>query len=108
MKDEPIVRRSLKEAPRIDRAMLDQQRRLSDEQIAQQRASDPDAPPSDDDFWQSAELVPAPQKKQTISIRLDPEVLAYFKAGGEGYQSRINAVLKSYIRAKVNRPGRQG
>ena len=38
--------------------------------------------------------------KTAISIRLNPEIIAYFKAQGPGYQSRINAVLKDYVRLK--------
>lgn len=36
-------------------------------------------------------------KKTAISIRLDDDVLAFFKAEGPGYQRRINAVLRSYM-----------
>ena len=35
--------------------------------------------------------------KTPISIRLDDDVLAFFKEGGAGYQKRINAVLRSYM-----------
>ena len=35
--------------------------------------------------------------KQAVSIRLDPEVLAYFRATGRGWQSRINDVLRKAI-----------
>ncbi len=34
------------------------------------------------------------QSKQAVSIRLDPDVLAYFRATGPGWQSRINEVLR--------------
>jgi uncharacterized protein (DUF4415 family) len=40
-----------------------------------------------------------PEPKAAISIRLDTDVLAFFKAGGAGYQSRINAVLRSYMKS---------
>jgi uncharacterized protein (DUF4415 family) len=38
-----------------------------------------------------------------VSIRLDDEVLEYFRAGGRGYQTRINAVLRTYVRAQKAR-----
>jgi len=38
-----------------------------------------------------------PPSKTPISIRLDDDVLAFFKEGGAGYQKRINAVLRSYM-----------
>lgn len=39
-----------------------------------------------------------PQKKKSIYIRLDEDVVAWFKAQGQGYQTYINAVLKTYMR----------
>jgi uncharacterized protein (DUF4415 family) len=41
-------------------------------------------------------LVPLPPKT-AISLRLDADVLAWFKAGGPGYQTRINAVLRAFM-----------
>ena len=41
-----------------------------------------------------------PQKKIPISFRVDPDVLAFFKRDGEGYQSRMNAVLRGYMRGR--------
>ena len=38
--------------------------------------------------------------KQAVSIRLDDDVLQFFRASGKGYQTRINAVLRSYVAAK--------
>ena len=38
-----------------------------------------------------------PVKKVPISFRVDPDVLAFFRAGGDGYQSRMNAVLRGYM-----------
>jgi uncharacterized protein (DUF4415 family) len=44
-----------------------------------------------------------PPKKTAISIRIDPDVLNYFKNEGPGYQRRINAVLRSYVEQKQKR-----
>jgi len=41
-----------------------------------------------------------PGQKHPLSIRLDPEVLAWFKSHGKGYQTRINAVLRAYMEAQ--------
>lgn len=68
---------------------------LTDEDIAKAVADDPDAVPIDLD-WSDAVLV-WPSKKQPISIRVDQDVLDFFKSQGDGYQSRINAVLRSYM-----------
>ncbi|MCJ2065414.1 BrnA antitoxin family protein [Methylobacterium sp. J-088] len=70
---------------------------LSDAEIAAAVADDPDAAPLDID-WARAEVV-VPARKVAVSIRLDADILDYFRDGGGGYQSRINAVLRSYVRA---------
>jgi len=49
--------------------------------------------------WSKADLV-LPARKKAISIRVDEDVLKFFKHGGEGYQRRINAVLRSFMRSK--------
>jgi uncharacterized protein (DUF4415 family) len=38
-----------------------------------------------------------PKNKQTVTLRLDKDIINYFKKGGKGYQTKINAVLKSFI-----------
>ncbi|WP_428101109.1 BrnA antitoxin family protein [Candidatus Rariloculus sp.] len=56
----------------------------------------------DDAFWQQAELV-EPDLTEQITLRVKRSVLAYFKASGTGYQTRINRVLESYVRAQDRR-----
>ena len=68
---------------------------LTDEEIEAAVRNDPDAVPLDFD-WSEAVLV-IPPKKKAISIRLDEDVLDYFKQQGAGYQRRMNAVLRSYM-----------
>ena len=54
-----------------------------------------DTPELGDDFFQNAELrVPV---KKPITLRLDADVLEWFKAGGKGYQTRINQLLRKYM-----------
>ncbi|MGH8223463.1 MAG: BrnA antitoxin family protein, partial [Woeseiaceae bacterium] len=43
--------------------------------------------------------LPTANRKAAISLRVDPEVLEWFKAQGPGYQTRINAVLRAYMKA---------
>ena len=51
-------------------------------------------------FFNSAELwLPDPQN--VITMRIDPDVLAWFKQQGEGYETRINAVLRLYMEAHL-------
>lgn len=44
--------------------------------------------------------VPIKSPKQAMSLRVDPEVLAWFKAQGEGYQTHMHAVLAAYVKAQ--------
>jgi uncharacterized protein (DUF4415 family) len=59
-----------------------------------------DIPELDEDFFKNAEIR-LPRRKQHVSIRLDAEVLEWFKKQGRGYQTLINAVLRAYVRAKM-------
>jgi len=43
--------------------------------------------------------IPQPNKKQ-LTVRLDPDIVQWFKEHGPGYQTRMNAVLRSYVDAK--------
>lgn len=56
-------------------------------------------PELDKRFWKEAKLV-MPENKTKVTIRLDNEVIDWFKSHGKGYQTKINAVLKSYIEAQ--------
>lgn len=59
------------------------------------------APTLDRAFWENARVVmPDGAPKVPISLRLDPQVLAWFKGGGKGYLSRMNAVLRAYVDAQ--------
>jgi uncharacterized protein (DUF4415 family) len=63
-------------------------------------ADDPDAIDTEaPGFWDDAKIV-FPENKQQIALRVDADVLAWFRKGGKGYQTRINAVLRSYMEAK--------
>jgi uncharacterized protein (DUF4415 family) len=57
-----------------------------------------DVPELDEDFFRHAE-VRMPKAKQMVSLRLDSDVLDWFKRQGKGYQTRVNAVLRAYIEA---------
>ncbi len=78
---------------------------LTEEEIQSGIKNDPDAIETNEAFWKTAKVV-FPESKQPIFIRLDSEVLHWFKAQGKGYQSRINAVLRAYMAAqeKISHP----
>jgi uncharacterized protein (DUF4415 family) len=105
MSEERIVRRTLRNRRKgqTDWVAVDA---LSEEQIEANAAADADNPPWTEEELAAARLVlPGDRAKVPVSIRLDPEVLEYFKEEGRGYQSRINAVLLGYVRSQQRRRG---
>ncbi len=54
-----------------------------------------DSPPLDKEFFKKAVLWPGTKKQ--ITLRLDPDIIEFFKKQGRGYQSTINAVLRKYV-----------
>jgi uncharacterized protein (DUF4415 family) len=98
MKEKRTGKSSVKEGTAWERV-----RSLSDRQIRHALDSDPDALPTDAEFWKNASVV-IPAAKQTITIRLDADLLEWFRKQ-KGYQTRINAVLRTYMDA--NRKSRR-
>jgi len=80
--------------PSRGRANLARLRRLSDAEIA--RTAPAELADLPDNFWDEPALV-FPTAKKAISLRVDEDVLSWFKASGPRYQSRINAILRSYM-----------
>lgn len=58
-----------------------------------------DSPELDNDFFKNA-VLRMPENKTIVTIRLDQDVLNWFKSKGHGYQTRINALLRSYMNAQ--------
>jgi uncharacterized protein (DUF4415 family) len=69
---------------------------MSDEEI--ERTSPPELKGLGPEFWKDAVLV-YPDGKSPVSLRLDAAIVHFFRAGGPGYQTRMNAVLRSYMEA---------
>jgi uncharacterized protein (DUF4415 family) len=72
---------------------------LSDRKIEKAIRSDPDAASLLDRKWFAKATLVMPERKVPISLRIDREVVDWFKAHGKRYQSRMNAVLKAYMEA---------
>jgi len=68
----------------------DRLRAMTDDEIHTAALSDPDAPPTDEAFWKGARVV-MPTRKETVTIRLDADLLDWFRRE-RGYQTRINAI----------------
>ncbi len=77
---------------------------MDDSEINRRAAADPDAQLATADFWDSAEIV-EPEGTELISLRLPRRVVGHFKATGKGYQTRISAVLASYVDATKKKAG---
>lgn len=60
-----------------------------------------DAPEYDlpDGFWDNA-ILQRPLVKSTISMRVDPDILEFFKSQGAGHLTRMHAVLRAYVDAQ--------
>jgi uncharacterized protein (DUF4415 family) len=100
MKDEHIVRRTLadRREGRTDWARIDA---MTEEEIEANAASDPDAPPlSEEELAAGVLVMPHEHPWKPISVPVDPDVLEHFRKDGPGYQSRINAVLRAYVRTQ--------
>jgi uncharacterized protein (DUF4415 family) len=75
---------------------------MSDAEIHAGIEADPDAHPTDEAFWQDAKVV-LPRRKEVVTMRLDADLLEWFRQQ-RGYQTRINAILRSYMNAHESDP----
>jgi len=66
--------------------------------------ADAPIPEIDADFWKNATIV-MPSGRSSVHLRVDTDVLEWFKAQGKGHLTRMNAVLRSYVAAQ--RPGQR-
>ena len=69
---------------------------MSDEDLTQNALSDRDNPPIDEKFFARAKQVQSPLPKKQITLRIDSDILDWFKRQGKGYQTMMNAVLRAY------------
>lgn len=76
-------------------------RKLEDRQI-----DFSDIPETDEKFWENAAVI-IPTAKTHLSLRLDEDIVDWFKRQGPGYQTRMNAVLRSYVQAVSKVKGRR-
>jgi uncharacterized protein (DUF4415 family) len=75
----------------ISRKRLEEIQNIPDEEI-----DTSDIPELGDRFWENAKMV-VPTSKKAVSLRLDSDILDWFKSQGKGYQSTINNVLRTYV-----------
>lgn len=72
-------------------------RGMSAAAIRKNLETDPEARPTDEAFWKDAKVV-WPARKTLVTMRLDADLLEWFRQQ-RGYQTRINAILRTYMKA---------
>lgn len=110
MNEEDIVRYSLDEirekiAKSEDRTDWVRVNAMTEEDITAAMRDDPDWSEFLDIDWSKATIV-YPASKKAVSIRLDEDVIDFFKKSGKGYQTRMNAVLRHFMTEQRNRTKR--
>ena len=66
-------------------------------------AGAPEAESLGAEFWKSARVV-TPAGKTSVHLRLDSDVVEWFRARGKGHLTRMNAVLRAYVEAQKQHP----
>lgn len=82
-------------------------RTMTDADIERAVADDPDTMMLDDAWFATAKWV-MPQNKKMVALRLDQDVLDWFRKDGKGYQTRINAVLRAFMQAQQGKHATPG
>ena len=93
---EEARRRRARGESRTDRARVGA---LAEAELERAISADPDWADVPRDWWKDAEPV-LPEPKKLLTLRLDRDVVDWFKRQGPGYQTRMNAVLRAYVRAR--------
>jgi len=74
---------------------------MTEEELEAAIASDPDEAglKHNLDNWDNV-IIGFPKPKRQVTVRLDGDIIDWFKDSGRGYQTRMNAVLRSYVEAQ--------
>jgi len=76
---------------------------MTDDEIRPRRPGDPNFTGTD---WSEANIeIAEPIVKTAVSIRLDSDVIEFFKDAGKGYQTRINQILRAYMEYQQKKAG---
>ncbi|HLJ19126.1 MAG TPA: BrnA antitoxin family protein [Stellaceae bacterium] len=78
----------------------DRLERMTEAEISDAIKRDPDARETTPEFLRRGRVVHPSDRKQSVTIRLDTDVVRFFSAAGPGYQTRINTVLRDYVRRR--------
>lgn len=87
--------------PTRDRTDWAHLRAMSADEVERIAAADRDNPATvSDSEWADA-FVGLPPAKVSVHASFDGDIVAFFKRGGKGYQSRMNAVLRQYMERQL-------
>jgi len=95
----------MNEKSTIVRHSLSQIRMMREQGKDETSPNAPEAESLGADFWSSARVV-IPGGKTSVHLRLDSDVVDWFKANGKGHLTRMNAVLRAYVEAQKHSPSR--
>lgn len=89
--------------PDIRRASLEEIIQMDERGELYRNPSAPEGPDLPDDFWETAVWVePA---RRSVHLKLDAEVFDFFQRGGKGHITRMQNVLKAYVKAQTKKAG---
>ncbi len=71
---------------------------MSEAELEASIAADPDDVHETLDWTQAVKGIP--ERKAAIKLRIDSDILGWFKATGKGYQTRMNNVLRAYVESR--------
>jgi uncharacterized protein (DUF4415 family) len=74
---------------------------ISQDEIERLADSEEGALPID---WEKSVVMGLPPGKDAVKLRIDRDVLAWFRGSGKGYQTRINTVLRAFMKARQGAP----
>jgi uncharacterized protein (DUF4415 family) len=78
----------------------DRLRNMTEEEIEAAAASDPDNPPTDEEFWRDARTIyPGSPRYEVIRLHIDLDLLEWFRSRRRLYQDEINEALRAYMKA---------
>lgn len=92
----------MKKKPTIVKYSLSEIESMRERGLDKTRPSAPRAESLGADFWKSARVV-MPAGKTSVHLRLDRDIVEWFKARGKGHLTRMNAVLRAYVDVQKRR-----
>ena len=95
------IKRGRADEPLRGETDWDRLRNMTEEEIEAAAASDPDNPPTDEEFWRDARTIyPDSPRYEVIRLHIDVDLLEWFRSRRRLYQDEINEALRAYMVAR--------